>query len=66
MFNNISQTYTLLDASSEIALIFLGTFILGMVLGWLIKPSNPVQVSEKNTDIIALIPPVKDDLQLIE
>ena len=38
MFQPGIPTTTLLDASLEIGIILLGTFILGMMMGWIVKP----------------------------
>jgi predicted flap endonuclease-1-like 5' DNA nuclease len=42
MFQSGSPTTTLLDASLEIGVILLGTFILGMMMWWILKPRNPI------------------------
>lgn len=42
MFDNITQTYDLTDASIEILLMLLWAFLLGMILWWLLKPSKYV------------------------
>ena len=39
MFQQNIQNYNLMDASMDIFTIFIGAFVLGMVLGWLLKPS---------------------------
>ena len=69
MFENVSQSYTLADASIEIALMFFWTFILGALLAWLIKPNWQILEEEyiEEEQVIPFIPVVKeDDLQLIE
>jgi hypothetical protein len=67
MFQNVSQSYTLADASIEIALMFLWTFILGALLAWFIKPSWEIFEEDIEEVVIPFIPAVKeDDLQLIE
>jgi len=65
MFQNVAQTYTLADASSEIALMLLGAFILWATLGWLIKPSG-VYSSWSDVWAVSLESQKEDDLQLIE
>lgn len=42
MFDNITQSYTFTDASMEIAIMLLWAFLLGMILGWLLKPRKYV------------------------
>lgn len=42
MLENVTESYTLADASMEIFLMLLGAFVLGMILGWLLKPSKYV------------------------
>ncbi len=70
MFNNVSQTYSLTDASSEILLMLLGAFIIGMMLGWLLKPNNKgVSIATWAWVLAkkATVSPIKaDDLQMIE
>ncbi|MDA9129297.1 hypothetical protein N9J72_02365 [Candidatus Gracilibacteria bacterium] len=38
MFENITQTYTFTDASIEISVMLFGAFLLGAIIGWLLKP----------------------------
>jgi len=40
MLDNITRSYTLSDASWEIAIMLIGAFILWWILGWLLKPSK--------------------------
>lgn len=67
MFKNVSQSYTLADASSEIAIMLLGAFILGMMFAWVLKPSTKTVESNKKTDHVKKkVVIAKDDLLLIE
>ena len=66
MFNNISQTYTLADASSEIVIMFFWTFALWMLLSWLIKPSSSAVINKENQIIVPTAWNENNDLQLIE
>ena len=73
MFQNLNQSYTLVDASMEIFTIFLGAFVLGMMLGWLLKPSKNMGTQTKKEGYIAAKKSNKngdvrgeDDLQVIE
>lgn len=38
MFQNITTDYTLADASGEIFIMLLWAFLLGILLGWVLKP----------------------------
>jgi len=42
MLESLAETYTLADASMEIFIMLLGAFVLGIILGWLLKPSRYV------------------------
>jgi nucleotidyltransferase/DNA polymerase involved in DNA repair len=66
MFQNVSQSYTLADASSEIALMLLWAFILGMMLWWLLKPSDSNSYEEEIIEKSPMKDWKEDDLQLIE
>lgn len=54
MFQPGAPTTTLFDASLEIGIILLGTFILGMMMGWIIKPRY-----EYETDVLEEVGAVK-------
>lgn len=40
MFQNITTSYTLTDATTEIAIMLAGAFILGFALAWFLKPTK--------------------------
>lgn len=72
MFKNVSQSYTLADASSEIGIMLLGAFILWMMFAWLLKPrykkedNSSIKAATKPTYAKKKVVIAKDDLQLIE
>ncbi len=55
MFDNITQTYNLTDASIEIALMLFWAFLLGMILAWLLKPSKYVVQKVVSASAIAWV-----------
>ena len=66
MLQNITPSTTLSAASSEIAIIFLWTLILGMALGWLLKPTASSKTQSEDVATASLALPADDDLQMIE
>lgn len=67
MFQNISQTYTMQDASIEIMIMLSWAFILWMLMGWLLKKAKIVQVEDSWTPKKNIKKPKdKDNLQIIE
>lgn len=59
MFQTTLPTTTLFEASLEIGIILAGTFILGMMLGWIIKPSQ-----KSSEDVLENIPDIKPSYAL--
>jgi predicted flap endonuclease-1-like 5' DNA nuclease len=71
MFENITQSYTLQDASSEILILLIGAFLLGILMGWLMwgyeekKPDNdetvielpPRNITIETDNVIIELPP---------
>lgn len=62
MFQTGSPTTTLLDASLEIGIILLGTFILGMMMGWILKPR--AAINQREEDILEKVTQVKPSYAL--
>lgn len=61
---NLTKSYTMMDATIEITMIFLWAFVLWMMLGWLLKPSykKPQKVATTKTPEETW----PDDFKLIE
>ena len=53
MFQTALPTTTIFEASCEIGIILAGTFILGLMMGWILKPNS------KGVDILEVMPEVK-------
>ncbi len=69
MFQVADGNYTIADASMEIFIIFLGAFVLGIMLGWLLKPSTKgavVAAWYANTSAAKKTKKQKDDFKIIE
>mgnify|MGYP001944318217 CR=1 FL=1 len=67
MFQNITQSYTLSDASGEIFIMLVVSMVLGMMLGWLLKPVNNNKHQEDGKEIRwTTAAKQDDDLQMIE